>query len=415
MRSSFREIAEFMDPVASTISLRELLDMHLLEEGQGYAEVWRRHNHPDEIIQKFFMFNTYLMDIPGKGRKPLVEHRDKEIGQYTAQHFDICCLSEVWLREERKDLVAEWPESAHMAHKGGRASLINALAMLGSAGLITLSKSLEITAENFYEFKNESGKDKRADKGCLLTVFNPIKNNPGRVASSLNIYSTHMNADGEAKNKQLFELVKFIWETQNKVAGDTSRPGRDGLNVNLVCGDFNIDKHQRGGLLQTEEVSQWSEVKNLPRHLQNAVRYQVEADGRVTETVIEAKSAFSLLRDLLLVLGYYDLWETRNGTTGYTSNLTTTRHSSNIPTRDPRFNFYCDDSVVPNTRVVHDRPTAIDHIFVSAPKPNTSFTIDYTRPRRPFTERPSDAKDFDEFRFMSDHLGISTDILMVPK
>ncbi|QXP54645.1 hypothetical protein H0I25_11160 [Cellulophaga sp. HaHa_2_95] len=414
MRNSFREIAAFMDPVDTARGLRKLLGMHLLEEGDGYREVWRRHNHPNVITERFFAFNTYLMDIPGAGRKPAVEYRDAEIGDFTEENFDICCLSEVWLREERKDLLDQWPDSVHVEHESGRASLINLTAMLGSSGLMTISRSHEIHHKNFYEYKNESGADKNAKKGCLLTVLMPIANRSSRIPSSLNIYSTHMNASGEAKNKQLFELVKFVWETMDKVAGDTSRPGRPGLNNNILCGDFNLDRYQRGGLLITDEILEWSEVRDLPGHLQRAVNHQVLPDGTVTNIVIGAKSAFSLLRDLLSVLGFKDLWSTRNGTAGYTSNLPTSPIASNVPIRDSEFPFYCDDNVIPNTRT-SDRPTAIDHMFVTGSTSSTAFTIDFTRPRRPFTIRPDDAIDLDEIRFMSDHLGISTTIMLTPK
>ena len=414
MRNSFNTIADFMDPVDTARSLRELLAMHLLEEGDGYREVWRRHNHPNAVTQEFFTFNTYLMDMPFKGRKPAVEYRDAEIGQFTASNFDICCLSEVWHREERKDLLEQWPDSAHIEHESGRASLFNATAMLGSSGLVTISRTHEIHHKNFYEYKNESGKDKRADKGCLLTVLTPIANESSRTPSSLNIYSTHMNASGDAKNKQLFELVKFIWETMDKVVGDTSRPGRPGLNNNILCGDFNLDRFQRGGSLITNDILQWSEVQELPGHLQRAVNHQVLRDGTVTNVVIPAKTAFNLLRDLLSVLGFNDLWATRNGSAGYTSNLTTSPIASNVPIRDLEFPLYCDDTIVPNTRT-SDRPTAIDHVFVTGSTSNTAFTVDFTRPRRPFTIRPNGAEDLDDIRFMSDHLGISTTIMLTPK
>ncbi len=416
MRNSFNTIADFMDPVDTARGLRELLAMHLLEVGDGYREVWRRHNHPNAVTQRFFAFNTYLMDIPGEGRKPAVEYRDAEIGQFTANNFDICCLSEVWLREERKDLLEEWPDSAHVEHESGRAAWINLAGMLGSSGLVTISRTHEIHHKNFYEYKNESGADRNAKKGCLLTVLTPIANESSRTPSSLNIYSTHMNASGDAKNKQLFELVKFIWETMDKAVGDTTRPGRPGLNNNILSGDFNLDRYQRGGLLTADDVLQWSEVRALPGHLKRAVNHQVLPDGSVTDLVISAKTAFSLLRDLLLVLGFKDLLATRNRSAGgkYTSNLATSPIASNVPIRDSEFPFYCDDTVVPNTRT-SDRPTAIDHIFVTGPTNNTAFTVDFTRPRRPFSVRPDGATDLDDIRFMSDHLGISTTIMLTPK
>ena len=414
MRTSFREISVFMDPVDTARGLRKLLGMHLLEEGDAYREVWRRHNHPDLSTERFFAFNTYLMDVPGAGRKPAVEYRDAEIGEFTAHNFDICCLSEVWLREERKDLLDEWPDSSYVAHESGGASWINLRAMLGSSGLVTISRTHEIHHKNFYAYKSESGMDKMSKKGCLLTVLTPFTGEPSRTPSSLNIYSTHMNAEGDAKNRQLFELVKFIWETKDKVVGDTSRPGRPGLNINILCGDFNLDRYQRSGLLIADEILQWSEVRDLPNHLQRAVNHQVLADGTVTDVVIGAKTAFNLLKDLLAVLGFNDLWRTRNGSIGYTANLTTSPIESNVPIRDPEFPFYCDDTVVPNART-SDRPTAIDHVFVTGSTNNTAFTVDFTRPRRPFTVRPDGATDLDDIRFMSDHLGISTTILLTPK
>ena len=410
MRDTFREIAKYMDPVNPVTTAKELLKMHTIDASVGLAEVWRRHNHRQSINQRFFVFNTFLMDIPFS-RKPAVEQRDSEIGQYTSRNFDICCLSEVWHRQGFNDIKKYWDKTAHIATNYKRTKF-KLITMKRASGLMTISKKLDIIKTHFHAYNHESGDDKMAKKGCLLTVME-VTPNRKRLPSSLNIYSTHLNAAGSAKHKQIFELVGFVWKTMNKVKGNKSGRDYPNLNANILAGDFNLARNSKD-VLNTNSLLRWSVVKNLPTHLRRAVIYKVSSNGEISNTRVNKKNGYEILRDLLAVLGFKDLWVERNGTEGYTSNLERSEIAKIIAKKDPKNPFYCDDNI--DMRAVarlEKPPKAIDHVFVTSNTDKMSFTIDYTRPRRPHIERPNAVNR--KFKYLSDHLGISSNILITPK
>lgn len=412
---TFQEIARLLDPLDPKTELRELLDQHYSDPPlTSLAQVESRHSHRGRVSQRFFAFNTFLMDLLGDGKKPAVNHRDEEIGRYTAAKFDLVCLSEVWHREERQDLLGCWNPKPNMAHRSGRRALSNAVAMLGSSGLVSISRDFEILADHFHEFKNESGEDKFARKGCLLTVLDPGFEQQA-VPSSLNVYSIHLNASGRAKILQVLELAKFVWQTKDRVSGSRERPGRSGLNGCIIAGDFNIARGSTAEFVETNELAESREGQALPEHIRNAINHHVDGTGTATGVPVARKSSYSLLRDILASLGFVDLWTRRNNEMGYTSDLTKPGVGDLIarPTTDQR---YCRDEVNPvEARALDAPPEAIDFIFISPTTEQMSFTMDFTRPRRPYTIRPSGAKDLAKIKFMSDHLGLSTTLLLAPK
>jgi len=442
---SFNSIAERLDSVSPARSLRELFAQHYtVPPVNSLRDLILRHTHRQKARHRFMLFNTYLMDVLwGEGQKPAVEYRDAEIGKFTSDNYDIVCLNEVWHKEERNDLYAEWPDGTHMAHKSGvvrsrgrrrgrriikgifsaGASEIgetNLAQMLNSAGLVNLSKTLPPVKTHFHEYKNESGTDAKAAKGCLLSVYETGYSG-GTTPSSLCVYNTHLNAEGTAKYYQVLELADFIWRTKDKQGGDTSRPGRPGRNGVILAGDFNIDRHNDEPIniddfLTGRLFSGYSISRRFPSMLLRAVRNRVDETGVVTDTSVSQKSGYQILSDLMAALGLQDLWVNRNNTSGYTSNFTAPATANVVARPDPANNFYCDDNTAPNAvERLANRPQAIDLVFVSATTRSMDFTMDFTRPRRPYTARAADAPDYDEFAWLSDHLGISTDILMAPK
>lgn len=414
---TLRTIARVLDPVEPATSLRALIGQHFSDTPiVSLAELARRHTHPQRSEQDFFVFNTFLMDIPFSGRKPAVEYRDAEIGRAISDRsYDLICLSEVWHREERLDLLENLDFAHTVAHRsGGRG--VNAVQIGGSAGLVTVSRDLPIVADHDHEYQNESGSDSNAAKGVLLTVHE-IEWDTRPTPSSLNIFSTHLNAQGVAKYAQVLELAYFIWQTKDKVRGDRSRPGRPGLNASIVAGDFNIDRESGNGV-DTAEYAALASRWNLPDIIVRAITNVVNEDGEITPTTRGSKTGFELLTDVLAALGFVDLWGRRNGTPGSSSGLNQPGVVDVIALPADDDESLCnDDFDSAAIDALTSRPTAIDHVFVSRNTDVMSFTIDYTRPRRPRTERDPAAPEYGDggLTFLSDHLGIQTTLLLSPR
>ncbi len=415
---SLRSIAAIMDPVVPANSLKSLCAQHFSETPvMSLAELERRHTHPQNKTDRFFVFNTFLMDIPGRGRKPAVEYRDAEIGTYiSARAYDVVCLSELWHKEERVDLLNALDFVPEVAHRSGRGGLTNVVPMMRSSGLLTMSRNMRLVADHFHEYQNESGSDKNAAKGCLLTVHESGYSSIN-TPSSINVYSTHLNASGNAKYAQVLEFANFIWQTRDKVQGDRSRPGRPGLNACILAGDFNIDRFTTHRL-DTAHYEGIAEQLQSPGELIKAITNKIDENGNITDEIVESKSGFQLLSDVLTLLGFKDLWKLRNGTPGYTSDLTNQGVSDVIARPATDDATLCEDTIdTAALRGLHNKPSAIDHIFVTPTSDMLPFTIDFTRPRRPRTPRAPGSPQYGEggLTFMSDHLGIETTIIIAPK
>lgn len=413
---TLRTIAHTLDPVDRKITLKKTLAAHFSEPGlRSLKEVDLRHQSDMKRLQRFFVFNTFLMDIPGAGRKPAVERRDAEIGRYISPLYDLVCLNEVWHREERLDLLDQWQGPKFVTHKSGRRAAINALGILGSAGLVGISRELEPIETKFHEYKAEAGSDARADKGCLLTVYSTgFRDHPN--ASSLLVYNTHLNAGGDRNNarfRQVLELFAFIWRTKDKPGGDTRRPNRSGLNGCILAGDFNINRWKTDAVDLAHVLRR--EIPELPNHLENAVFSRFDGQTFTPERVSH-KTGYELLRDLAFASGFRDLWAHRNESKGYTSDLMDDDIAAVISRQDPFDRRYCDDNIDEDeVRALSKKPSTLDYIFVSATTANMDFTMDFTRPRRAFTPRPHGARDRDKFAWLSDHIGLATDIILAPK
>ncbi|RDC58937.1 hypothetical protein HME9302_00113 [Alteripontixanthobacter maritimus] len=408
---SFARIARRIDPVVPASRLSSLLRQHTGERPlTSLGEVERRHSHPGRSQQRFLILNTYLMDVLwGDGEKPAVDVRDGETGTYTAENYDLVCLNEVWHREERHDLLGRWPNSAHIRHKsGGRGT--NLRTMLASAGLVTISRDFEIVASHFHEYIADSGQDRLAGKGCLLTVLT-VPGAASAVPSSLNLYNTHFQAGGSDRFRQVMELARFIARTRDQVRGDLGRPGRRGLNGIVLAGDFNIDRHTDA---QVDVDRLYEEFREYPAYLRDAMRHDVQEDGSFGERTAR-KSEYQFLRDIMRALGLRDLWVWRNGSPGHTSDVHLRQIGEIICRPDPSNPGLCDDAYDAASLGTDPQSTAIDYIFVSQTTDAMSFSMDFTRPRRPRTARNPRAPDYLDIAWLSDHLGISTDILISPR
>lgn len=405
---SFREIAEFLDPVETATTLRDLSEDHRWtpdEDRFSFRAMVRRHTHPDRRDQRFLFLNTFLMDWgPGSviGTKPRVDARAREIGQYIRDHeLDIAALAEVWRTDEMRSVLDQFTtKPQHVDHVADR--IAGDLGKreeraAGSAGLLTLSADVPIVADRFDEYRHEYTNvgeqtlDGRADKGVLLAVLDE-----GLGPSRLLIYNTHLQAGNkQVALKQALQLATFIRETKSE---------RD---LALVAGDFNIDADGT----DSYSTSEIADVEfDVPEILRRAVLEQVE-DGVPTGERVARKTAHSMLIHLFSVLGFTDAWATRNGAPGFTSNVDSPAVTEVTCRPDPRDERWCaDDDESGKT----DDAARIDYLFVSRPSLRQSFRLDITRPRRPRTVRPPAAPGRDEIVFLSDHLGLRTTLRLSP-
>ena len=418
MRNSFRAIGEFMDSVDTkrSRSLRGLLKMH--NEEKSFRNVFDRHIHSRKIEKNFMFLNTYLMDVdakatgtvgggllgsildafvvgitggivpPGattaggfigggvageviedKAKKPAVSERATELGRYINFHkMDISILCEVFEKNVRKKIVRDEFNQMYIVSQIAESTT-------DSSGLVNFVNKLDIKSKPkkyFHEFKAEEGSDVFAAKGILMTVLDF-----GLGESSLEVYSTHLNAGGGGTTRiaQLEELVRFFNKVHNPI------------NPVIFSGDFNI------GVYEDNDYSELNQKLNS--------------------------------------LNLIDLWEARNKidgktTPGYTSGIRRIPHLIGKTDEDER--FYKDEVSPnqPNEVKVNGELQAnrIDYIWVSKPSPYHSFYLDFTRPRRLNMERnaphnpnypnSNQIPKYDEIKFLSDHIGLFTNLMMTP-
>lgn len=415
MRTSFRQIAQFMDSVEPPNSLRRLLEMHRMVDGSnGFAEVWRRHNHRHLVEQSFLFLNTWLMDVwifregPDGGKKPAVEDRAQAIGRQLSASTDIALLAEVFEDNVKDNILSAWSAGEpHVVEDSQRRTG-------QSSGLVTMSREYSLSDKEVYRYKFESGSDRLADKGVLLARLDC-----GFGESQLELYNTHLNAgDDSARKFQVLELVTFIARTHNE------------NNIAIIGGDFNIDGLRR---VTEEGETRYGEIK-----YDNNPYFVLSGGGgrgpdfsafdsrfaRIINDTLESgiypggMSEYEILSELLGTLGFQDLWIQRNDTLGYTSNMDKPGVAQQICSPDPGDEDLCNDFLVPSTPDDFDsshQSSRLDYIFVSRPAAEQTFTVDFTRPRRTRYERRLDAPNRDDIAFLSDHVGLTTTLLVVPR
>ncbi len=357
-----RGLAEFIDPVDTPVTLRQLVGKHrwlqtVSDDQKTLRTMVDRHQGPRSRDIRLLTFNTYLMDVwsgIGGSAKPAVDDRAPRIGEAIENDFDIAMLNEIFEDNIKDKVIAGWPGTPpHLIEDARRRTG-------QSSGLVTISRwPLNHPLDNVHEFNSESGilQDGLASKGAMASWL-PLDFDETR-STYLELYSTHLDAsEAEVRRNQVAELAQFIERTHQSG------------NVVVLAGDFNID-------------SRTPEYANL--------------------------------RDSMRAIGLEDVWPARNGTAGFTSpsDNAATPDDLRICTVDRANPLYCDDFAGPP-----DNSTAvkrIDYIFLSEPTEAHAYSVDFTRPRRPRFERRAGAPKRDEIMFLSDHLGVSMTLVLSPR
>ena len=453
MRDSFREIAAFMDHIEPATGVRRLLEMHQLTPDDGLREVFRRHTHPNLVDRRFLFWNTFLMDFlrgitpdSRRGRlllgiftlglsevaratemltatlgkeiwkrfarsphdrpfMPAVEARSKEIGASVSQYSQISAFCEVWTNREKDWLINSWRRSIR-----GVTSQISER-QLRSSGLVTVSNDLPITKAGFHRYNAESSEDKLVGKGVMLTRVNV-----GMGASRLEVYSTHLNAGNlSVKLVQFLELIQFISATHRA------------NNPTILVGDFNLNAHDDNEYSFVELFSDtpssgsfWDALRlgdgidfNEFQEVFNSLTPQLR-------TFISGfrGTIYQFMTGCMAILRFKDLWKHQNDLRseanrgyGYTTDLLAEGTADALcPVRLRGGLGLCSELLSAPAGAQR-----IDYMFVSDTNVLQSFTVDFSGVTRFRADRRAGFSDFEEMPFMSDHLGLYTTIMLVPR
>lgn len=388
MRNSFRAIAHFMDPVMTPNSIRELVNMHTFynNEPRSFRNIWERHNSSRKREQKLLAMNTFLMS--GIGSAPAVSVRRAEVGaSVTNNNYNIMLFCEVWRNADRNKLVES------MSLRPG--SFVDAITLtkLGSSGLISISKELRIVRSQFHKFRHEALGDKHSDKGVLF-----MEVETGIGGSKLELYNTHMNFEERLLGNQVSQPKNLLrW-------GIEARTGQ----LQEIKQFFNRVHQRENPYIMGGDINIYaldSDIHNPNR------RATSTSDER--EMYIMRQQEYENFKNFLLELDLYDAWLTRNGTAGFTNAMDSSAANIICPTdsTDPHL---CNDYRSTETHLAGTGAARIDYLLICKSQRSHSFRIDITRPRRFTKKRSTNADAYDEIAYISDHLGISTTLMLSP-
>lgn len=389
---SFREIANFMDPVrppnrlrgseqhdydkrdeslwhqGGSVSKRYAADFglyHAKNKGlfqvhrgnpNSFREVGERHIGNKSQYHKMLVYNTYLMKAKAFTEATDRVARSMDIGRMIGREgYDIACLCEVFDGDDGKRIrkrvdnygSTNWAEAfgpdSSWFHVSG-----------GLYGLVKEQRHRQLIHSENKEYKDGGeGVDEFSNKGWLLMELDL---GPG----ILDVFLTHTNAGKdndniESREEQLRELVRAIKRRQK------DHPN----HITMAVGDFNVYSSKR-------------EYKWL----------------------LEAMKKNCLM---------HDVWLTRGGKAGAT-------HAFN--------NRLCINSGPPECMCEDYNNKSyggnrLDYIFIQGPKKEHTMNIDISRVRRKPFPRCKPCGDLDpkslDINHMSDHLGLHLEFVSSPK
>lgn len=386
---SFREIADFMDPIRPPDRLRgseqheyDKTDENSWHQGGATAkryaadfglyhannkgifqvhrgnpnslrDVGERHIGTQSQNHKMLVYNTYLMNAKGFTEATDRVARSMDIGRMIGREsYDIACLCEVFDGDDGKRIrkrvdnygSTKWAEAfgpdSSWFHVSG-----------GLYGLIKEQGHRRLIYHENKEFKDGGeGADEWSNKGWLLME---IDLGPG----TLDIFLTHTDADKEdvnSRKKQIRELVRAIKKRQDE------HPD----HITMTVGDFNV--------YSSDSEYEW------------------------------------FLKILWNNCSMRDVWLTRGGKASATHAFVPKCTNSGPP------DCACEDYT--SGDYGGDR---LDYIFVQEPKSQHTMNIDMSRIKRKPFPRCKPCGDLDpkslDIDHMSDHLGLHLEFISSPK
>ena len=382
---SLREVSSWADPLDAGGSLAQTLPQYVGEQ-RGLGEICRRHEAG--IVVRFVWLNTFLMlraGVARKARKPAVYARAREIGVWLLNDVqaDVSALCEVWEDNHLDKLLESWP---------GRPPLAEAIGRSGkhSSGLVTIlnSTTLQFASQAFFKFGTTSIIEGiGADKGILTTRLETPFGAP------LHVISLHLDAKRDkARVFEMFQLARVL-ESLDRAGGHV-----------IVAGDFNFGADDNGSVMGRGEIDR-ADVREVLAGISPERRAAAEEFSG---------TGYGLMNLILGWHGMTDLWAERGRGPGYTASSGDDDDLSWVCVARADRPDVCDDQQLTQPGPRERRRSRIDYLYVSGPRPGDRYRLDVSRPWRPNIYRSPDAPDFDEIRYLSDHLPLRADLLLSP-
>lgn len=419
MRTTFREIADFMDPVRSVNSVRELVRIHR-EATSARNEltlggIFDRHESTANELKLLF-YNTFL--LPGvqmqtwcqyarrrlitnllevEGKPNRSERAIEMARAFQQENYDYVFLSEVFEDDVKTILtnelernyetidVASGPSFNKNYLSIPKAPFIGALttlpashhllpliatieafscppfarrqfgAELLNSGLFSVGLSSNFESSSTYEFQNRGNMMKDADYFSSKGV---LKTSVQMNIGTVDIYSTHLYAGGKFISDKFIsteEEKRTIRLSQVRELLAFARTSSDPTHIRIIVGDFNIDGMDLNDSFYEDFIT------------------------------------------LMNNAGFDDIWVQR------------CVNEENELVLQPTGNTNDDICEVNGNRCNElftdfpEQATRIDYIFIERQTNEHSFILDYTRPIRiPFPN----TEISDDSNFLSDHLGL---------
>ena len=366
----------------------------------------------------FLSQNTQIIDSDRRGNRP------KQWARYIEPNFDLVCLQEVWTNRAVRRLLREFSTKPYVHDR-------NAVSMVNSSGLVTLSWGNKISNRDGREYNRQAGWDRLASKGVILTEADT-----GISNSRIQIYNTHLNAARDLRRtdyiedrlvtvRQLYELGKFIIETRKHhlpaiVCGDFNLDGENPtlFPINLITGDSHASAD---GLRRGLNDRFWDNIPNNQGvTLKQSLTRLVPDDYLTTRDfgdITPVKSQYQLIVDMFRVLGFKDAWSINNPKKCYTTKLGQ-RDSEDITNFKLRMAIMATPDQDANSIFAVDSPLyakyarRLDYVFFSSGNGSNSCKLNIPEIRRTYIPVPGQNNRFPfQNKWMSDHVGLACQLV----
>ncbi|MBS1811301.1 MAG: hypothetical protein JST84_24265 [Acidobacteria bacterium] len=317
-------------------------------------------------------------------KKPALSARASEIGQELASGnvADIAALCEVWKTDLFEKLMTPLSAKYSAGLSVVSGSMANDDSLTGS-GLCVLGLNRSVTKIAEHIFTNKGSRHQDADAWAQKSV---ILSRIDVGCGKIDLYSTHLHSgndlgDVQNLNVDLGSLDLGVTEIDFGKIGLTSAPSEQ-------------DKHNVR-IAQCEEIVEFIKQTHDPKNIAILVGdFNINAQDQAQHTQ---------LRDVMFKAGLQDLWKRQYNDTSL--GMTHGDPNQICPVNTPADEFA-------NETLPAQGGSRIDYVFVELVKKTHSFDLDLTViKRRPFRRAVATEGE----AFMSDHIGLSMDLLCSPK